>query len=162
MGGMKIDIEVDTKGLELLEKRVKEINDPVATALGNWAVGVHSTILENLTGKKLRVRTGRLRSKQQFPILTRSGNVFRTEFINRTEYAAIHELGGQTPAHVIVPKIKKALKFIKGGKLFIRKKVNHPGSKIKATRFMGEPIDRGLPRLRAAVKGAIVRRLNGE
>lgn len=159
---MKISVEVDTKGLELLQKRVREINIPAATALGNWAVGVHSQILANLTGKKLKVRTGRLRSKQQFPLLTKSGDIIRAEFVNKTEYAAIHEYGGQTPAHIIVPKIKKALKFRIGGKTIIRKQINHPGSKIKATHFMGQPIDDGLPQLKAAIKDAIVRRLNGE
>ncbi len=159
---MKISVEVDTKGLELLQKRVKEINDPAGTALGNWAVNIHSKILANLTGAKLKVRSGRLRSKQQFPLLTKSGDIIRAEFVNKTEYAAIHEYGGKTPAHVIVPKIKKALKFRMGGNVIFARKINHPGSKIKATHFMGEPIDDGLPKLRAAIKGAIVRRLNGE
>jgi phage virion morphogenesis protein len=50
-------------------------------------------------------------------------------------YAAIHQLGGQTKAHVILPKNKKALAF--GGRVV--KKVNHPGSKIPARPSL--PID---------------------
>ncbi|WP_295756039.1 phage virion morphogenesis protein [Undibacterium sp.] len=50
-------------------------------------------------------------------------------------YAAIHQFGGQTKAHVIRPKNKKALAF--GGRVV--KKVNHPGSKIPARPFL--PID---------------------
>ena len=49
------------------------------------------------------------------------------------KYAAIHQLGGQTRAHVIKPRPgKKALKF--GGKFYT--KVNHPGSKIPARPFL--------------------------
>jgi phage virion morphogenesis protein len=52
-------------------------------------------------------------------------------------YAAIHQLGGTTRAHVIKPKNKKALAF--GGRVV--KSVNHPGSKIPARPFL--PIDAG-------------------
>lgn len=51
-------------------------------------------------------------------------------------YAAIHQFGGQTRPHVILPKNKKALAF--NGRVV--KKVNHPGSKIPARPFL--PIDK--------------------
>ncbi|MES2707135.1 MAG: phage virion morphogenesis protein [Verrucomicrobiota bacterium] len=47
-------------------------------------------------------------------------------------YAAIHQLGGKTPPHIIRPKNKKALKF--GGTF--AKKVNHPGSRIPSRPYM--------------------------
>lgn len=47
-------------------------------------------------------------------------------------YAAIHQFGGQTKAHTILPKNGKALKF--NGRF--AKKVNHPGSKIPARPFL--------------------------
>lgn len=47
-------------------------------------------------------------------------------------YAAIHQFGGITRAHVILPKNKKALAF--GGRVV--KRVNHPGSKIPARPYM--------------------------
>lgn len=47
-------------------------------------------------------------------------------------YAAIHQFGGQTRPHVILPRNKKALAF--GGRVV--KKVNHPGSKIPARPFL--------------------------
>jgi phage gpG-like protein len=47
-------------------------------------------------------------------------------------YAAIHQLGGTTPAHVIKPRFGKALAF--GGGVFAR--VNHPGSVIPARPFL--------------------------
>lgn len=50
-------------------------------------------------------------------------------------YAAIHQLGGTTRPHVILPKNKLALAF--NGRVV--KKVNHPGSKIPARPFL--PVD---------------------
>lgn len=47
-------------------------------------------------------------------------------------YAAIHQFGGKTRAHVILPRNKQALAF--GGRVV--KKVNHPGSKIPARPFL--------------------------
>lgn len=48
------------------------------------------------------------------------------------KYAAIHQFGGTTRAHVIRAKKGKALKF--GGRFY--RKVNHPGSKIPARPFI--------------------------
>lgn len=47
-------------------------------------------------------------------------------------YAAIHQMGGTTRAHVILPRNKKALAF--GGRVV--KRVNHPGSKIPARPYL--------------------------
>jgi phage virion morphogenesis protein len=47
-------------------------------------------------------------------------------------YAAIHQLGGTTRPHTIVPKNKQALAF--NGRVV--KKVNHPGSNIPARPFL--------------------------
>jgi len=50
-------------------------------------------------------------------------------------YAAIHQFGGKTRAHVIKPKNKKALAW-PGGRHPVRS-VNHPGSNIPARPFLG-------------------------
>jgi len=47
-------------------------------------------------------------------------------------YAAIHQFGGKTKAHVIKPKHKRALSF--GG--IVVRQVNHPGSNIPARPFL--------------------------
>jgi len=52
-------------------------------------------------------------------------------------YAAIHQFGGRTKPHRILPKRGKALKF--GGKFYAA--VNHPGSNIPARPFF--PVDAG-------------------
>jgi len=50
-------------------------------------------------------------------------------------YAAIHQLGGKTPSHVIKPKRKKALAWLGG--LHPVKSVQHPGSRIPARPYLG-------------------------
>lgn len=55
----------------------------------------------------------------------------QAELSNPTPYAAIHQYGGKTKPHRILPKNKKALAF--GGKVYGA--VNHPGSNIPARPF---------------------------
>jgi phage virion morphogenesis protein len=53
-------------------------------------------------------------------------------------YAAIHQFGGKTSAHVIRPKKAKALRWIGGGgNVFFAKEIHHPGSVIPARPFLG-------------------------
>lgn len=69
-------------------------------------------------------------------------------------YAAIHQFGGQTRPHVILPRNKKALAF--GGRVV--KKVNHPGSKIPARPFLSltsEDEDRIVGKVGAYLKSVI-------
>lgn len=51
-------------------------------------------------------------------------------------YARIHELGGSTGAHVIVPKKARALRFEVGGNTVFAMRVNHPGSQIPARPYL--------------------------
>ncbi|MBC3252852.1 phage virion morphogenesis protein [Serratia fonticola] len=72
-------------------------------------------------------KSGRLASS----IVAVSDNDSATVGTN-VEYAAIHQFGGKTRPHVILPRNKKALAF--NGRVV--KKVNHPGSDIPARPFL--------------------------
>lgn len=52
------------------------------------------------------------------------------------KYARIHQFGGSIPAHDIVAKNRKALKFTIGGQVFYRKSAHHPGANIPARPYM--------------------------
>ena len=56
---------------------------------------------------------------------------------NPMPYAAIHQFGGQTAPHAILPRRRKALAFTsqRFGRVVVRK-VEHPGSKIPARPFL--------------------------
>lgn len=62
-----------------------------------------------------------------------SGNVYGEVGSAGIPYAKIHEFGGTTKPHDIVPRNAKALKFsLGGGADAFAKIVHHPGSKISA------------------------------
>lgn len=81
--------------------------------------------------KRLRTLTvsGHLRDSIRYQLIGNNAVAIGTNKI----YAAIHQFGGRTSAHDIVPVRKKALKTPFG--LF--KKVRHPGSVIPARPFLG-------------------------
>ncbi|MDO4693055.1 MAG: phage virion morphogenesis protein [Eikenella sp.] len=84
---------------------------------------------KKVVGGKILQNTGRLRNS----ITEQSDNDSAVVGTN-VVYAAIHNFGGQTAAHVIYPRNKKALAWATG--MYPVKKVNHPGSKIPARPFM--------------------------
>lgn len=60
------------------------------------------------------------------------------QYGTKVPYAAIHEFGGVTRPHVIVPRRKKFLVFRgRDDKLVFARKVNHPGSRIPARPYLG-------------------------
>lgn len=67
-------------------------------------------------------------------------------------YAAIHEFGGVTKPHTIIPKRKKALRFESGGKTIFAKKVNHPGSRITAQPYLRPALMAARPELLSRMK----------
>lgn len=104
-------------------------------------------------GAKILQDTGQLAAS----ITTDYGNDFALVGSNKP-YAPIQHFGGQTGAHVILPRLKKALAF--AGRVV--KRVNHPGSKIPARPFLPAGRDGSLqPEARAAVEADVQNYLRG-
>ena len=100
-----------------------------------------SKVQQNLTNRVLNIRTGKL-VRSIFEQVTNSSNeVSGRVYSSGLPYAAIQEFGGKTSPHIIEAKNGKALAFNLGGKQVFLKKVNHPGSNIKASRYMGSAFD---------------------
>ncbi|ROR26567.1 phage virion morphogenesis protein [Comamonas sp. BIGb0124] len=76
---------------------------------------------------KILQRSGHLASS----IVTRH-SAYEAAVGTNVAYAAIHQFGGRTKAHVIRPKAKRALSF--GG--IVVRQVCHPGSEIPARPFL--------------------------
>ena len=85
--------------------------------------------LKALHGRLILTDTARLRNSIDFKALARG-----VEGFTNVKYAAIQQLGGQTGAHTIVPRKKKALFW--PGAAHPVKSVQHPGSKIPARPFL--------------------------
>jgi phage gpG-like protein len=92
---------------------------------------------EKLSGAVLKPVTGALRDsivaevdvidKSVFAAVSSAGDI---------KYAAIHEFGGKTPAHEIIPVKAKALAFMIGGTTVFAKRVMHPGSNIPERSYL--------------------------
>ncbi len=88
----------------------------------NFKALTESAILvEGKAVEKVHVRSGALRQS-----ITRKVGKLKAYVGTPLEYASHEEFG--TRPHVIVPKNKKFLSFMIGGKRIFTKKVNHPGT----------------------------------
>lgn len=91
-----------------------------------------------LNGQVLNRITGALaRSIHHDVSNTGTGALGRVFSSGDVKYAAIHEYGGTTSPHIILPKRASVLAFIgKGGGMVFARKVNHPGSKMPERSFL--------------------------
>lgn len=138
-----IEFNVDVNGVQ---KRINSLLNRLShrePLMRNLAATMHGAVEDNFmregrphwldlkypqqANHKILQGSGRLAAS----IVERSDNDSATVGTN-LEYAAIHQFGGQTRAHVIEPRNKKALAF--NGRVV--KKVNHPGSTIPARPFL--------------------------
>ncbi len=139
---------------------------------------------EKLSGQVLKNRTGTLR-RSISPFISSAGENLTGKVGTNLEYAAIHEFGGVTKPHTILPKRGKALLFATGGEYQISafgqlniakytrkgklarrqaqgavtfaKKVNHPGSVIPERSFLRTALNEMTPEIRAAFENAVTR-----
>jgi phage gpG-like protein len=97
----------------------------------------HHIVGDKLQGQVLNHRSGALaRSIQQESHTSGEITTGRVYSSGDVKYAAIHEFGGTTPPHDIVPTKADALAFVMGGKQIFAKIVHHPGSRIPERSYM--------------------------
>jgi len=69
-------------------------------------------------------------------------------------YAAIHEYGGTTRAHLIEAKNAQSLAFLVGGKRVFAKRVFHPGSHVPERSFLRSALAEFAPEISAELAEA--------
>jgi len=74
-------------------------------------------------------------------------------------YARIQDQGGTTAAHDIFPRKGKVLAFMRGGEMAFLRHVHHPGSKIPASGWFSNVIDKREPILRERMQPDVVLKL---
>ena len=106
------------------------------------------TVASRKTGSQLNIRSGRLARSINQLAFGRSAEGIRKVFFagkdimailgSEVPYARIHEKGGTTSAHEILPKKSGGVLVFRGaeGNLVFAKKVNHPGSNIPARPYL--------------------------
>lgn len=134
-------INVTIVGDRELLARLSAMPDKVRTALvrkvTTLALKLEAKVKGKLSGQVLHVRTGALR-RSIFHEVDQSTTAVTGKVASSgdVKYAAIHEFGGTTKAHIIEPVKAKALAFMMGGKQVFARRVNHPGSRIPERSFL--------------------------
>lgn len=112
-------------------------------------LGLKPPVNPRRAGGKILQDSGQLAAS----VVTDYGRDFARVGSNKV-YAQIHQLGGTTSAHVILPKHAKALAF--NGRVV--KRVQHPGSEIPARPFMPfEGTDKIQPAAEPALRADVQR-----
>jgi phage gpG-like protein len=109
-------------------------------------------VSDNLTGKVLNIKSGKLRQSMAVQV---SDDGTLGKIGTNIEYARIHEYGGVTKSHAIFPKRAKVLSFMDGGTRQFRKWVAHPGSVIPPRPYMRPALNDSLPEIRAIFRDRI-------
>ena len=109
---MSVRIELQVRGLNEAALKLKLLPDQVSramrVAMSRSIEKVYRRVADNLTGRALRVDTGRLRQSLQTSVAIDGSSA---KIGTNVEYASIHEFGGTTKPHVIRPR-GKALLFL--------------------------------------------------
>jgi len=140
-----------------LGKLPEKITPALVVALNEYVMKLATHIrFQKLSGQVLHKRSGTLRDRGILPIFARqSGGLIWAGIGTNVEYARIHEFGGVTRPHLILPRWKKALHFTKDGKDIFAMKVHHPGSRIPARPYIRPSFEETESQLVAALEKAI-------
>lgn len=134
---INLSLTGDRELIERLESMPGALRAALLQKVSALALKLEAKVKQKLSGEVLNVKTGNLRrsiaSKVDASASSVIGKVYSSGDV---KYAAIHEFGGQTKAHIIEAKNAKALAFSMGGKQVFAKRVNHPGSKIPERSFL--------------------------
>lgn len=141
-------ITVNLRGDAELVARFAKMPDAVSAAIYErmqFIVKlVEGRVKQKLSGKVLNVGRnrpghtgGQLRSSIASTVERQAQAVLGRVFSSGdVPYAAIHEYGGRTGAHLIIPKAAAVLAFTKDGEKRFAKYVNHPGSTMPERSYM--------------------------
>lgn len=177
----------DDKVRTWLRTRYPLIEQGLQTAMARIVIKLARKIKEEkLSGQVLKNRTGTLR-RSISPDVQQSPGVIKGTVSTNVVYAAIHEFGGTTKPHVIMPKHAKALAWLRGGgegmdfsdrstfkqsggwttkggqrlgaegALQFARIVHHPGSRIPARPFMRPSLEEMADEIRSEFSDAILR-----
>ncbi len=145
--------------------RLDQVPGKVAAALRR-AVEAESVKLaayvkeQKLSGQVLNMQTGALQRSIDYQLQDDGDRIAGSVGTNLI-YAAIHEYGGTTRAHVIEARNAQALAFQMGGQDVFCKRVNHPGSRMPERSFLRSALSENTGSIRAAIEQAVAEGVKG-
>lgn len=135
-------VSIALKGDQELIARLERMPGAIQQAL-KLKVTVLALKLENLVktgklnGQVLNRISGRLARSINNKVVVAATSVKAHVFSSGdVKYAGIHEYGGKTQPHLILPKKANVLSFVMGGKQVFARAVQHPGSKMPERSFL--------------------------
>lgn len=150
-----LTVEIDDR---VIRARLDAMPDNIRAAFlkktYTLAEKLKSKVQQNLTNLVLRIRSGKLVRSIFQQVENDTNSVSGRVYSSGVPYARIQEYGGQTKAHIIEAVNGKALMFNIGGKTIFATRVNHPGSTIKASRYMGQAFDAMKPEIKQGYEEA--------
>jgi len=120
-----------------INKMKPSLRDELKTYCMAFGINTVGYIRSNkLSGQVLHHRKGRLKDSINSHVEDMGERITATIGTN-VEYAKIHEYGGQTKPHLILPKKEGGVLhfFARGQEVFTRS-VNHPGSRMPERSFL--------------------------
>jgi len=137
---ISVRITGDRELMLKLDKMPVAVQSGLARVIKILSLRLQAHIQQNkLSGQVLKVQTGALRRSIHALPVVRTGDTVRGGVASSgdVKYAAIHEFGGRTKAHVILPRKAQALAFLgAGGETVFARRVNHPGSVMPERSFL--------------------------
>jgi len=158
-------LSVSIVGDARLQDRFRKMPDRVRQALLRKVFAL-TLLLEahvkadKLNGQVLNTVSGRLKRSIQSRVED-EGDLIRGMVYSSGDvpYAGIHEFGGRTKPHIIVPVKAQALAFMYNGKLTFAKIVRHPGSLMPERSYLRSALSdmksRITDELTRSVRGAL-------
>jgi phage gpG-like protein len=162
---LNITITGDARVIEGLGRLPSAINQALYAKILSLALKMERNVkVGKLNGQVLNRITGALSRSIQHEVLRSENRVLGKVFSSGdVKYAAIHEYGGTTAPHIIVPKKASVLAFVgsSGGMVFT-KKVNHPGSKMPERSFLRSTLTDMSTEISLGMKEAVVQAVRRE
>jgi phage gpG-like protein len=157
---LNVTLTGDRQLISKLESLPAALREALAQKVSLLALKLEEKVKRKLTNDVLNVKTGNLRRSIHNKVDQSSHAVIgRVYSSGDVKYAAIHEFGGQTKAHVIEAINGKALAFTAGGKQVFARRVNHPGSKIPERSFLRSSLDEMRPEIVEGMHEAVMETL---
>lgn len=169
---MSIHVSVTVKGDKQLSQRLtgmpQNVRKSLKTTMHRISLLLFARVQAKLHGEVLKVDTGLLSQSQNRRVYEAPAVMAASVGFNKktVPYGAIHEFGGKTPPHVILPKKKKALAFVSmasasmaalsgGNPKVVVRKVNHPGSVMPERSFLRSSLRELAPSAREQIAAAV-------
>lgn len=128
----------------------EQMDAALARGLQKAGFVVQRRAQQNLTGRMLRVQTGRLRSS--LTVLVGRGPGGPEVLVGtNVRYGAVHEFGA--PPYEIRPRRRKVLRFLSRGAVVFARRVQHPGH--RARRWLRTAGEESRTEIERAIRGEL-------